>query len=469
MQEESFTKEISQLTQCDWVKEEFKEALFGDKRLFLRLLVVAKHFAQHPSAPINQASEVWKKTKAAYRFFDNKKVSPKLILKSHYTRTEERIRNHAEIVLVAQDTSFLNFSHMQSSTDLGPIGTLSKSSMGLVMHTSIAFTTLGLPLGLLDQEIWARSIKDYGKSKNRRQLKIEEKESFKWLKALQNYSHESLNEKLVTVCDREADIYEFFVDARRLKAKLLVRACYDRNINVGDSKFKLREFMLEQQIVDTDVVDVPRESRKAKVEIRASYVQLICPDSKQKIFKDDKTMGLYAVYALESNPPQGCQPLSWMLLTNVANAHKRKPKIYVEWYKRRWQIEVFHKILKSGCTVEKARLEKNNRRFPYLALYSVIAWKLLQIVHFARVNPTSNASSILTSTECDVLYSVTHNSLETGHSFNAKKALSWLAQLGGFLARKGDLLPGPTHVWRGWQRLQDFTHMYAITKSYTCG
>ncbi len=469
MQEKSFKNAIFQLSQCNWVQEELKDTSFGDQRLFLRLLVVAKHFAQHPMAPINQANGLWRKTKAAYRFFDNKKVSSDLILGSHYGKTEERIKNHCGIILVAQDTTFLNFSHMRSSTDLGSIGGNSLDCKGLVMHSSIAFTEHGLPLGLLDQEIWARSIEPYRKPNNRHKLPIEKKESNKWLKALKNYSCLLTKEKTITVCDRESDIYDFFVQAQKLSAQVLVRACDNKRVKDGDQESNLKKFMLNKDVVDTAVVEIPREDRKSNVEIRVSPVEVLCPPLKLKTFENCRSLKLYAIYVSEPKPPKNTTPLSWMLLTNIEDPHKIAPLRYIEWYKRRWQIEVFHKVLKSGCQIEKARLEKNHRRFPYLGLYSIIAWKLLQIVHFARVNPQDKASALLTSAECDVLYAITHDTMETGKSFNAKKAVRWLAQLGGYLARRSDPKPGPTHVWRGWQRLQDFTRMYSITKSCTYG
>ena len=450
--------------------EEFTRSDFGGRRLFLRLLVVAQHLAKYPSAPLNQASEVWKKTKAMYRFFDNKKVGADLIRSSHVNKTVQRIEGHTGYVLCAQDTSYLNFSHMSESNDLGPIGILHKGCMGLVMHSALACTEHSVPLGILSQNIWARDVKSYGKSKQRQKLSIEEKESYKWLKSLQDYSNRFKdNKKFITVCDREADIYEFFIEAQKLEANLLVRACYDRRVMQEDGFSNLEEFMLNQKVVHTCTIDVPRESRQAHLEIRTSYVEIPCPKKKRARFVNNSTIRLYAVYVMELDAPQAVEPLSWMLLTNLYGAHKLKPQRYVRWYKVRWQIEVLHKVLKSGCTVEKIRLEKNERRIPCIALYSIVAWKILQIVHLARVDLQAQADSILTSTECDVLYSVIHDKAASNVSFSAKKAVQWLAQLGGYMARASDPAPGPTHTWRGWQRLQDFTRMFVITQKQTCG
>ena len=161
MQEESFEKEIKNniktLQRCEWVKEEFNKGDFKDQRLFQRLLIVAKDLASNPIAPISQASEEWKGVKAAYRFFDNEKVTHRAILSPHIQRTKKRLMEHEGVVLAIQDTTFLNYSHMKTSNDLGPIGENKAHSMGLIMHSCLAVTEQGLPLGILHEDIWARS------------------------------------------------------------------------------------------------------------------------------------------------------------------------------------------------------------------------------------------------------------------------------------------------------------------------
>jgi hypothetical protein len=463
---EEFKKEIKQFQQCEWVREEFHSAQFGDKRLFLRLLVVAEHLAKHPEAPINQANEIWKKTKAAYRFFDNEKVLPEFILGPHLRRTIERVSQQTEEVLIIQDTTFLNYSNMKSSGDLGPIGKLHSSCMGLVMHTSLATTEYGLPLGLLQQKIWARDPKEHGKAMRRSKKLIEDKESFRWIEALQNYTPRLPKKcKVVTVCDREADIYDFFSEAEKLGARYLVRAKYNRCIPECP---KLWEFMEGKEAAATEEILVPRQpgrpERTATVEIRYAPVTFACPVDRPRANKLP-TVSLYAVYVNELDPPPDIdEPLSWMLLTNVSTNSLSEAQGRIQWYKQRWQIEILHRILKSGCKVEHARLEKNHRRIPYLTLSSIISWKLLLLTYFNRISPEASATALLSQSECNVLYSITHNSPIRQHEFNAKKATKWIAQLGGYMARRSDPLPGPTHIWRGWQRLQDFTLMYSLTK-----
>lgn len=473
-QDQEFEQELKKFSQCRWVKDEFQQADFGDKRLYLRLLVVARHFAQHPQSSINQASGVWSKTKAAYRFFDNKKVTHKLILKAHQRQALKRITQRKEPVLIVQDTTYLNYSHMQCDQGLGPIGELKPTSMGLVMHNSLALTETGLALGLVAQNIWNRDPQEYGKSQDRRLKPIEDKESFKWIEAMQQYNKLlPKHSNTITVCDSEADIYELFTRIQSIERQFLVRSCHNRRIEQesGESKY-LQEYIDSLPVNASMTLTVPRrpgcKQRQAELDICFAPVRILLPQ--KIIYKNpadkQKHTQLYVVSVREKNAPADVEkPLNWTLLTNVPIKSLRSAKQLIKWYKARWQVEIFHRILKSGCYVEKAQLKNNDRRLPFLALHSVIAWNILMLVQFTRVASSANARKILSKTECDVLYSVTHNKISTGHSFNAQKAIAWIAALGGYLSRRSDPKPGPTHIWRGWRRLQDFTLMYSLHNS----
>lgn len=181
--------------------------------------------------PINQACEDWADTKAAYRFFDNPKVSPERILSSHYERTVKRMQSHA-VVLAVQDTTFLNYTHHPQTEGLGEIGTQAQNQRGFGMHSTLAVTSQGLPLGLLTQPFFERPIGEASHTASETQkLPIEEKESYRWVEAFEQVI-ELKPEKVqvVTVCDREADFYEMFVTAKEKQADLLVRANTNRRL-----------------------------------------------------------------------------------------------------------------------------------------------------------------------------------------------------------------------------------------------
>lgn len=466
MQEKIFVKElrgnIQCLQRCEWTKEEFRSGDFDDKRLYLRLLVVSKDLASNPTAPINQASGEWKGAKAAYRFFDNKKVTHEAILKPHIERTRKRISNHCGTILAIQDTTFLNYSHMKCSSDLGPIGENKSHSMGLVSHSCLAVTEEGLPLGLLHQNLWARSIAN-AENANKTEVRkpIRDKESYKWLKGIQEVASQvGIKKDIISVCDREADIYEFFVEANRLEQKVLVRAQHNRRL---ENEIKLWETFNNIQVAYAETFSIPSiKSDTATVEVKFANVTLLLSRKKNVNNSPKKIKNIYAVYLTEVDPPAYREPISWMLLTNCVVNSKRKAQKIIKWYKERWKIEVLHKIMKSGCSIELTRLETNQRRFPFIALKTIIAYRLLLITHYNKISPEAPAQSVLTQTECDALYSMKFNKIALNQSFDAKKAIAWLAELGGYLSRRSDPLPGPTHVWRGWQRLQDYSAMFAL-------
>ena len=467
MQDEELEKETRSNTKilngCDWVKEEFVSSDFEDKRLFLRLLVIANDLSKIPTAPINQASGDWKFTKAAYRFFDNDKVTAESVLRSHVKKTQGRITNHTGTVLAIQDTTFLNYSHMKCATDLGPIGKKALTARGLVMHTVFAVTAEGVPLGFLHQDIWARDKKLSGLSKSMRQLKpIEDKESYKWLKAVREQSRLlGDNKHIVAVCDREADISEFFVQANQLNLNLLVRASQDRCLENGE---KLWSSFADKEVNFTYKLQLPNTKNDiATLQVKYAPVSFAPSTHQKKCNRSNAVIrNLTAIYITELNPPSHREPLTWMLLANFKVASSKEALKVIAYYVQRWKIEVLHRIMKSGCSIELTRLVTNKRRLPFVALKSIIAWRLMLITHYNKISPNAPASTILTQSECTALYIAKHNKVAFNQNFSAKKAITWIAELGGYLARKSDPSPGPTHVWRGWQRLQDLTKMLEI-------
>lgn len=471
MQDKELEKEIIRNTQvlsgCDWVKEEFASSDFEDKRLFLRMLVVAKDLSKSPMASINQASEGWKVTKAAYRFFDNAKVTKDSILKSHIKKTQSRIGNHTGTILAIQDTTFLNYSHMKSATDLGPIGrNTTSTSLGLVMHTVFAVTAKGLPLGFLHQDIWARDKEVTGLSATRHLKKIEEKESYKWLKAIYEQSKVlPANKNVIAVCDREADIYEFFNHANKLGVKVIVRATHNRCLEDGE---KLWDSLEKEKVKFSYKLQLHNfKNDVATLQVRYAPVSFALNSHKKNYDNSPKVIkNIMAVYITEKNPPHHREPLTWMLLANFKISSHKAAENIIKYYSQRWKIEVLHRIMKSGCNIELTRLLTNERRIPFVALKSIVAWRLMLISHYNKISPNDNALSILTRSECDALYIAKHKKIAINQNFSAKKAITWIAELGGYLSRKADPTPGPTHVWRGWQRLQDLTNMYDIIKPH---
>ena len=264
-----------------WCEEEFGSIKLGDKRLDKRLIGTAAKLTAQPTAPVNQACEDWAATKASYRLFNNDKATVEKIREPHQQQTQERMKKYS-LVLAVQDTTYLNYTGHPKTKGLGPIGTEEQNMSGLVMHPTLVLTPAGLPLGVLTQEIWARP-EDAPKltKTEKKNLPIEEKESYKWLKGLEKtveLTPEGV--KVVSVCDRGADVFEFFVRADELETGILIRATQNRAL-VDDETGKLWAAAEAAPIAGHLKVDVPAKNneprREAIVSVRFCSVTLKLP------------------------------------------------------------------------------------------------------------------------------------------------------------------------------------------------
>ena len=449
----------------DWLEMELSEVSLGDKRLNWRLIDTGKKLAARPSGSINQACDDWADTKASYRLFNNEKTTAEKILLPHQERTKERIAGH-ERVLAIQDSSYLNYSHHPAKKGMGPIGTTEQNITGMVMHTTLITTCAGLPLGVAGQEIWSRPEEAKQMSPNeRRKLPIKEKESNKWLKGLDQAKKVTPDgTKVVNVCDAEADIFELFNHARTLETDILIRAAQDRSVcepEVG----RLWTILGERKIAGHLKVQVPARDNEPKrtaiVAVRHTPVTLRTPQHLRKNMDD---ISLYGILVQEVDPPDDVKnPLCWLLLTTIPVLSFDDALERVQWYRQRWQIEVYHKVLKSGCHVERSQLADSQALIPFIALLSIIAWRLFWLTHIRRHDPDAPCTLVLTTPEWQSLYAFHHRtSLLPSEVPTVAQATLWIAQLGGFLNRKHDGQPGVTVLWRGWQRLSDISAAWSI-------
>ena len=470
----------------DWAEEEFLGVSLPDKRLADRLLTLARDFFARPTAQLPQACGSRAKTKAAYRFFDHEKVTMDVLLSAHTKKTEERMAEHP-VVLCVQDTSELDYTAHPDTRDLGAIGNHQKGALGLLMHDTMAFDLSGTPLGLVDVQCWVRppdppkvekgeqtreekEADRKEKEKKEREKKtapIEEKESYKWLKSFSRVADVQKRlpgTTLVSMGDREADIYDLFELAQRDPhgPKLLIRALQPRKKIDGAA---LWGTLLAQAPEGEILLEVPRRhsraARETMLEIRFSKVDLAPPTSRKKKLSP---VTLWAVAATEKNAPAGAEPLSWLLLTSMTVETLAQALEKVVWYTRRWGIEVFHRTLKSGCKIEDRQLGNDHRIEACLAIDLVVAWRLFHLAKLGRETPDVPCTVFFEEHEWRAL--VTFNDrvpvAPDASPPTLREATRMVAGLGGFLGRKGDGEPGTETLWRGIQRLDDLAAMWTI-------
>jgi len=447
-----------------WAEEELGGADFGDRRLSQRLVSLAQDFYARPQANIPQACQTRARTKGAYRFLDHPETSMEKVLAPHFEATLSRVRGE-RVVLAVQDTTTLNYT-AHPATDMGPIGYQAKKGIGLLLHDTMAFNSQGTPLGLMDVQCWARDPEDFGKKKRRHELPIEQKESNKWLVSFRRVAEAQkrcAGTTLVSMGDREADIYEFFELAGKDPGgpKLLVRAEQDRLLEDGQGH--LWERVAREKVCGLQEVWVPRRrnrpGRGARLEIRFAQVRLKPPQRKPEL----KILPIWAVLAREVDTPEGVEPLEWMLLTTCEVTTFEQAVEKTAWYTLRWGIETYHRTLKSGCKIEERQLGQADRIATCLGVDMVVAWRIYHLTKLGRETPDVPCTVIFEEDEWKALVAyVTKNPTPSGHPPTLREATRMVGSLGGFLGRKGDGEPGTQALWLGLQRLDDLTAMYKV-------
>ena len=448
-----------------WAVHEFAFSPMADQRLTKRLTMIASSFARQPTATIPQACGAWASIKGAYRFFQNESVQPEHILQGHHQATLERVRANP-IVLAVQDTTSLNYSTHPATQGLGPIGTRTQRSIGLLAHSTLAVSPNGQSLGLIHHQCHARS--EVGSAKKRHQKSVQQKESVKWLdslRACQQLAPHCPQTMMVNVADREADLYELFAQATAPAphpVHLLVRARHDRKLSASKPE-RLWKWLCRQPVAAQLQVRVPRrpgqEARVATLTLRFTAARLRPPGRKKNL----PPFTLWALEAWEQHPPKGVEGIHWRLLTSLPVRTLKQALEKIRWYSLRWQIEVMHKILKSGCQIEQRQLTTARRLKRVLAVDLVVAWRLLAVCKAARETPDAPASDWFSGHEWKALCCVTFGQDQVpAKAPTIREFVRWAARLGGFLARKSDGEPGPITLWRGLQRLNDLSLMWKI-------
>lgn len=392
---------------------------------------------------------------AGSRIFGAPQMSVEKMLAGHVEQTAQRCQAYAEVI-VAQDTTEVNYTTHKGATGLGPINA-NPASRGLLLHTALALTTAGVPVGVLSQESWARDPATFGTAAQRRTRPVAEKESQKWLTGLARVA-EALPDGpgVVLVQDREADVFAFLAAPRPAPVELIVRVCQPRRVEVeagveGEPPDVLAAAR-QAPVVGQVRVPVPRKpgqpEREAVLELAASAVRVKAP-RRRTADVPAGSLALWVVRATELAPPAGGKPIEWILLTTRAVDSLAAANRCVQYYALRWRVERFHYTLKQGCTVERLQFEEAHTLKNALALYSIVAWRLLWLTYTARAQPQAPATEVLPPLELQVLEQAMQAPVAT-----AREAIRALAQLGGFPTNPSAKEPGVKVLWRGLRRLE---------------
>ena len=452
-----------------WFDDELAGCSLADERLNKRLRKLLAQIGSSMGQSIPLVCQDWANAKAAYRFFSNERVSEADILAGHFQSTHDRTAATAGLLLVLHDTTEFTYRRekpeaigITKSINSGrdKAGRLRAHTVcGILMHSSLAVTTEGLPLGLAAVKFWTRKkfkgTNALKKKINPTRIPIEEKESIRWLENLKQSTELAGDPgRCVHIGDRESDIFGLFCTAQEVGTHFLVRTCVDRL--AGDGDHTISEEMAEVEVKGLHRVEVRDNNGdldEAILEIRYRRIRVLPPIGKQKRYP---ALTLTVLHAEERGTPKNREKIDWKLITDLPIRSRKDAIEKLDWYALRWKIEVFHKILKSGCKAEEAKLRTAQRLANLISIYCIVSWRVFWMTMLNRSNPHAPPALALTETEIGLLdHLVQDMPQKPPRRRTLSHYLTKIARLGGYLARASDPPPGKTVMWRGLSRLTD--------------
>jgi hypothetical protein len=444
-------------------------SVLPDRRLLRRLEFMVQRFAQQPERSIPQATGNRNDMDAAYDFFKNPRVVPAGVVASCLPQAVQGL-GECRRVLAIQDGCDFNFSGLKGTSGLGY--TDGPGGRGLKMHSSLAVTAGGQPLGLLTQQIWAREPRRKGRARGRRLRPAQDKESYRWQDHAQAARAALPAEvTVVHVADREGDVYGWLAAPRPAHTHLLVRVAQARRVVVhgpDEQRGHLAEVVRAAAVLGRHTITVPRAddrpSRPATLAVRVAAVSVQPPRNAPRRGQL-RPVPVWAVEAYEESPLAGSQAICWRLLTTEPVETWEQALRVLREYALRWLIERLHYVIKSGCRVEQLQLEAAERLANALAVYSQVAARVLRLLYLSRQQPEAPAAAEFSPQELAVLGGYQRQQARgrpVGPVQTLAQAVALVGRLGGHLGRKGDGPPGAKVLWRGLQALHDMVLGYRI-------
>ncbi len=440
--------------------KDFPHLDFGDIRRDERFVTLINNISTQPGCSIPKQNPRWYDTKATYEFFKNEEVSMEALKKTMMLYGANQVSDNMQL-LILQDISNISYNDLQAE-GLGYLD--NKDGRGILCYSSIAATTEGLPLSLLYQHTWVRPLVELGKSSKRKQISFDGKESYRWYEGMQEVNTllgPSIHK--IHIADREADIYELFFHAYESNTDLLIRARHNRQLSNGSH---LWDNMAMQPVAATVSLNIPdktgKKKLKAEAEVRYHRVEILRPANNKHSYE---SVELTAIEIKEVNPGREREEdiIHWKLLTTLEVADITTALQCVKWYTFRWLIERFHYVLKSGTKIEELQLKEATSLQKAIAVYSMAAFRVMQLVYESRHHPEVSCEVVLTKAQWKTLYMLIHRNQEIPKQPpSLQQAVIWIGRLGGHLGRKSDGPPGLKTVWLGYQQLCHAASVYEI-------
>jgi hypothetical protein len=441
------------------MEEEFATLDFNSRRLEQRFITTMETLAGQPDKSIWFSSENRAEAKAIYRLLSNGGLDREEIMRAHREATVRRIIQLGEPVLAIQDTTSLNYN---TQTKMEGIGYIGDKTLGVNIHSCLAVAANGLTLGVLSQSSYNRQ-QPSDKTRTHESKKVRalaEKESYRWVQTL-GESVPALPEEIpvVTVCDREGDMYELFDEADRKGHAFLIRIVQNRK--TVENK-KIMDEIRAKPCLGRVKTKIPRNSRagvkerEATLQIRYANFEVKRPSilNKNKGLKETQKVNVIYVREEQQDKAAEFDPVEWFLITNEPVENTETAYEKAVWYMQRWKIERFQYVLKSGCAVEKLQ-ERSMEKITLLVLmYSIIATAIMNIAYIARIHPALPCTVCFEEDEWKVLYCTAHETKTPPEKpYTIAEAITYLSWLGGPRRAPSDGPPGVKTIWIGLDKL----------------
>ena len=401
---------------------------------------------------------------AAYRFMRNSAIRAEHIDDAGFASTADMAAQF-NILLALEDTTSLNFSYPSIRDDLGHIST-SQQARGLQAHSVLLYAPEAVQLvGLIAQQRWTRDITTMGKNRRATQTPYQDKESYKWEQTSRQMAERlgPLMQRVISVCDREADLIEYLAYKHQQGQRFIVRSAKSRRIEEADSK--LYAFGCELAVAGERSVNVPqkggRKARQVQCDIRYAPVTIKVPTNKQ-----GESISLFYVSCIEQGSPDG---LSWHLLTSEPVTNAKQAQQIVMHYEKRWLIEDFHKAWKSsGTRVEALRLQTRANLEKAVVILSFVAVRIQQL-RFTGLQDDRGSQvsceSLFTPLEWKILWRKVEKKAPPVKAPSMRWFYLSLGKLGGWKDTKRTGRVGWEVLWEGWFVLQSILEGYVLALS----
>ena len=324
------------------MEQELAAVRLPDARLEKRLQHLVEQMAAGLGRSIPLACQDWAATKAAYRFFSNERICEEQILSGHFEATRERLPRAEVPVLVLHDTTEFTYKR----EDMAAVGLVSKGSVrkdehgrpvyfttcGVCLHSSLAVTLEGLPLGLTAIKFWSRkAFKGQAAKRKAHNAPIEKKESMRWLENLRaSTALLAQPARAVHVGDQESDIFDLFAVVRQLETHFLVRTRADRLADGGpETVAEAIGQSPRRGLYRIAVRNRKGEPSQAELEIRYQRLRLQTPKGKKKRYPDQIVT---VIEAREQQTPPDRDRIDWKLITDLEVGSLDLAIEKVQWY-----------------------------------------------------------------------------------------------------------------------------------------